>query len=364
MDASGPGAVQMTLTANGAVRTLTARSLTEASAAATTTVAQAMRLERSNAGDRGAVLVAGGIDLLDLMKEHLLEPDMLVSLRGIAGLDRIVAEREGGLWLGAMATLAMLAEHAEVQKRYPALADALRIASSPQIRAVATLGGNLLQRPRCGYFRARECHCTRKGGSHCFAHAGENQYHAVFDNHGCAIVHPSSAATVLVALGATLELRSPGGRSRTMRIEDFIVPSARDPTRENLLEPREILIAVRLPPMAAGTCMAHLRQGERAAFDWPLAEVAVVLGIGPDARCRSAAIVLGAAAPVPHRARRAEQSLLGRPITDSLAREAARAALDGAAPLSQNGYKLALFETLVRRAILGALDAHRGRGGG
>jgi xanthine dehydrogenase YagS FAD-binding subunit len=155
----------------------------------------------------------GGIDLLDLLKENLLAPTRLVSLRDIAGL-ATVAEQVGGLRVGPMVTLANLATHPVVRTRYPALADALQDSASPQIRNVATLGGNLLQRPRCWYFRAAEYHCLRKGGGHCFAISGENQYHAIFDNQSCAIVHPSTAATVLVALGTTIELANSEGATR------------------------------------------------------------------------------------------------------------------------------------------------------
>jgi len=253
-----------------------------------------------------------------------------------------------------MATLASLADHPMVKERYPALADALRGSASPQIRNLATLGGNLLQRPRCWYFRSQAFHCLRKGGGHCFAIAGENQYHAIFNNMPCAIVHSSTAATVLVALGATIELTNARGATRQLLLEDFCVPPERDLQRENDLQPQEILTAIDLPKLPPSLRMTHLRQGEKDWFDWPLADVAVVLNLGADSICRRVAIVLGAAAPVPHRAKAAEAVLMGRRIDEEAAREAARAALDGATPLTKNAYKLPLFETLVRRAILQA----------
>ena len=145
------------------------------------------------------------------MKENLLAPAKVVSLRDVPGLDAIAEEAAGGLRIGAMVTLAGLAAHPALRERYPALADAAQGSASPQIRNVATLGGNLLQRPRCWYFRAAEYHCLRKGGGHCFAISGENQHHAIFDNRVCAIVHPSTAATALVALGATVELADAAG---------------------------------------------------------------------------------------------------------------------------------------------------------
>jgi xanthine dehydrogenase YagS FAD-binding subunit len=241
-----------------------------------------------------------------------------------------------------------------VRQRYPAVADALRSSASPQIRNVATLGGNLLQRPRCWYFRAAEYRCLRKGGGHCFAISGENQYHAIFDNRPCAIVHPSTVATALVALGAAVELAGAGGAARSLPLEDFFVPPDKDLQRENDLKQKEILTAVVLPPLPANARMAHLKQGEKDSFDWPLADVAVRLDISADGRCDSASIVLGAAAPTPHRVKSAEAVLTGKRIDENTAREAGRAALDGATPLAKNAYKLPLFETLVRRAILKA----------
>src|SRR5208283_1094477 len=247
-----------------------ARTVSEAAAAASTTVASAMTASPDAIDRREASVVkAGGIDLLDLLKEDLLAPKKVVSLNVIPGLDSIVAEPAGGLRIGPMVTLASLGDHPGARQRYPALTEAVRGSASPQIRNVATLGGNLLQRPRCWYFRAQEYRCLRKGGGHCFAIAGENQYHAIFDNHACAIVHPSTAATALVALGATVELTSAAGATRRLLLEDFFVPSDRDLQRENDLKPQEILTAIRLPRLPPSVRMAHIKQGEKDSFDWP-----------------------------------------------------------------------------------------------
>ena len=329
-----------------------AATISEATAAASITVADAMTATSDAAGGRAtSVVKAGGIDLLDLLKENLLAPTKIVTLRNIAGL-ATVEENAGGLRMGSMATLASLAAHPVVRQRYPALAEALQNSASPQIRNVATLGGNLLQRPRCWYFRAAEYHCLRKGGGHCFAIAGENQYHAIFDNQSCAIVHPSTAATVLVALGARLELSNTEGATRNILLEDFFVSPDRDLQRENDLKPQEILTAILLPALPPNLRVAHLKQGEKASFDWPLADVAVAVDLDKDGSCKRAAIILGAAAPVPYRAKLAENVLIGRHVDEAAAREAGHAAVDGATPLAKNSYKLPLFETLVRRAVL------------
>ncbi len=332
-----------------------AKTIAEAATAASATVATAMTTppERMGYADL-SVVKAGGIDLLDLLKEGLLAPSKLVNLRDVPGLDA-VAEEADGLRVGPMVTLASLAAHPLLQERYPALVDAVAGSASPQIRNVATLGGNLLQRPRCWYFRSHAFHCLRKGGGHCFAIQGENQYHAIFNNMPCAIVHPSTTATALVALGATVELKNAAGVTRRLMLEDFFVPLERDLQRENDLAPQEILTAIRLPNLPPGARMAHIKQGEKDSFDWPLADVAVLLDLDPGGNCTRASVFLGAAAPVPHRARAAEAVLTGRRIDEGVAVQAARAALQGATPLSKNGYKLLLFETLVHRAVLKAI---------
>ncbi|MGA3308274.1 MAG: FAD binding domain-containing protein [Xanthobacteraceae bacterium] len=333
-----------------------ARTISEAAAAASTTVANAMTAAPEAMGQGEiSVVKAGGIDLLDLLKEGLLAPAKVVNLKELPELDAVVEEEGGGLRIGPLVTLTSLADHPLLQQRYAALAGALRGSASPQIRNVATLGGNLLQRPRCWYFRSHAYRCLRKGGGHCFAITGENQYHAIFNNTPCAIVHPSTAATALVALGATVELTDAAGASRQLALEDFFVPPERDLRRENDLRPQEILTAIRLPKLPPSLRMAHVRQGEKDSFDWPLADVAVALDVGEDGTCKRAAIILGAAAPVPHRAKAAEAALTGKRIDENTAAQAGRAALDGATPLSKNAYKLPLFETLVRRAILKAV---------
>ncbi len=333
-----------------------AQTIAEAAVAASTTVAAAMTVAPEAAGyGETSVIKAGGIDLLDLMKEGLLAPAKVVNLRQVPGLDAVAEEEGGGLRIGPMVTLAALAEHPLLRARHAVLADVLRASASPQIRNVATLGGNLLQRPRCWYFRSQAYRCLRKGGGHCFAIAGENQYHAIFNNMLCAIVHPSTAATVLLALGSTVELTDAAGATRQLSLEEFFVPPERDLQRENDLKPQEVLTAIRLPQLPPSLRAAHLRQGEKDSFDWPLADVAVALDMAADGTCKRAAIVLGAAAPVPHRAKAAEAALTGKRIDETAAAAAARAALDGATPLAKNSYKLPLFETLVRRAILKAV---------
>jgi xanthine dehydrogenase YagS FAD-binding subunit len=303
----------------------------------------------------GSVLKAGGIDLLDHLKERLVEPPRVVDIKTVPGLNAI-ALAGGGARIGPLATLAQIAAHPGVREALPALAQACGEAASPQIRNVATLGGNLLQRPRCWYYRLESYRCLKKGGDVCYAVGGENRYHVIFGGGPSYAPHPSNAAVALVALNASFVLEGPKG-TRSVPAEEFFTPPARDPERENQLAPDEILVEVKVPD-AAGYRSAYDEVRERAAFDWPLASVAAALKLNGGA-VQDARIVLGAVAPIPWRAAKAEQALAGKPLDEATASAAARAATFGAVPLSDNGYKVALVQTLVRRTLLAL--AERGK---
>ncbi len=328
-----------------------ATSVSQAAAAATHTVCESMLTLTGIPKDGQAVVIkAGGVDLLALMKEGLVRPARLIDITRLPELEGITVQSDGGVRIGALATLGQIAAHADLQQGHTALAQAASLAASPQIRSRATIGGNLLQRPRCWYLRSAAHHCLRKAGAHCFAYQGDNRHHAVFANHGCAIVHASTPATALLALDAEVEIAAAAGGSRRVPLAEFFLLPASDVHRETALTHGEILTAVWLPP-PGGRRSLYLQVSERAAFDWPLAAVAVALDIDPASRCRHASIVLGAAAPVPWRARDAEAVLAGALISEELAASAGEAALAGATPLSRNAYKLPLLATLVRRAV-------------
>ncbi len=197
----------------------------------------------------GAVFKAGGIDLLDHLKEHLVEPPRLVDLKGVAGMRDIAPQPDGSLRIGPLATLAEVAAHAGVRATHRALAQACGEAASPQIRNVATIGGNLLQRPRCWYYRQESYKCLKKGGDVCYAVGGENRYHAIFGGGPSYIVHPSNAAVPLVAMGAQLVLEGEKG-PRTVAASDFFTSPSKDPERENQLQPGEVLTEIRVPAAA------------------------------------------------------------------------------------------------------------------
>jgi xanthine dehydrogenase YagS FAD-binding subunit len=241
-----------------------------------------------------------------------------------------------------------VAAHPTVQKTHPALARACGEAASPQIRNVATIGGNVLQRPRCWYYRLESYKCLKKGGDVCYAVGGENRYHVIFGGGPSYAPHPSNAAVALVAYGASFVLEGPKG-PRTVAAGEFFIAPAKDPERENSIAPDEVLTGIRVPP-AAGVKSAYLEVRERTAFDWPLVSAAIALradeGVVKDAR-----VVLGAVAPIPWRSLRTEQALAGKKLDEATIVAAARAATVGAQPLSDNGYKVGLVQTLVRRML-------------
>lgn len=298
-----------------------------------------------------AQLKAGGIDVLDLLKEQLIAPETLVNLSAVSGMRGITVKTAGSVSIGALTTLAQVAADRTINSRYRALALAAGGAASPQIRNVATIAGDVCQRPRCWYFRSEMFPCLKKGGNICYSQEGENQYHAIFGNELSAIVHPSSAATALMALDARFKVHNAKG-SRDIDVHSFFVKPEDNLEKENVLEPGDIITEIELPSRS-GWKTHYLAQREKQTFDWPLAEVAVAIKVVAG-KCQDVRIVLGSAAPLPWRVPKAEEKLKGNPINEAAARAAADAALEGARPLGQNGYKLDLFQVLIRRAILDA----------
>ena len=330
-----------------------ATSLAQAVAQGTTLVADAM-LPAAKPGT-ATVFKAGGVDLLDLLKENLVAPAQLVSLRQLPQLGAIRPDLADGTHLGALVTLAQLAADPGLERQYRALVEAARHAATPQVRQAATLGGNIMQRPHCWYFRNEAFACLKKGGTVCHANLpqAENKFHAVLGNQTCSAVPGSSLSTALVALGAELSITGPQGVRRQL-LEEFFVRPETDVHRENNLQPGELITDVRLPVPAAGTASWYIKFGERESYDWAVADVAVVLTTDPAGRCTAARVVLGAAAPVPLRVPAVEQLLVGQKLTEAVARAAAELAMQGATPLEQNAYKVPIFTTIVRRAILRA----------
>ena len=298
----------------------------------------------------GAMPLAGGVDLLDRLKERLDSPTRLVSLRMLKGLDTLEVAA-GVAKIGANVTLARLAADPALHKSHPIIGDAAGHAATPQLRAMATLGGNLAQRPRCWYFRSHEFACRKKGGTTCFALDGDSSNHAIFSNKLCAAPHPSTVVTALVALGARVAIA--GKRAREVELGRFFVAPETDLTREVDLQPGELITHVIVPAAPANLRTAYTKQVAKQSFDWPLVDVAVALVM--DGRiCRKATIVLGAVAPTPRRASEAEKALAGATVDVIAAGEAARLALAGATPLRHNDHKVPILQVVLARTILAA----------
>ncbi len=318
-------------------------------------VEQAVSLLGEGNERKPVVAKAGGMDLLDLMKGGVVAPHRVVNLKTIKGLDGVRFDARQGMELGALVTLARLSRESEVRRRFVALAEAAEHAATPQVRNAATLGGNLLQRPRCWYFRYDHFH-QAAGNDVERVRAGQNQYHAIFDNQRTVMVHASTPATALLAYGASVELTGPGGKSRVVPLSDFLLPPDMKRSTDTVIAPNELLTRVRIPAPEAGTKAAYHKQGERESYDWPLCDVAVVLRMEGKV-IRQAAIALGWVAPTPRRATEAERLLVGKTLDEGLAGQAAKAAVSGATPLSKNAYKVPILEAIIRRTVLAAAAA-------
>jgi len=296
-------------------------------------------------------VLAGGTDLLALMKDNVITTKRVVNLKDIADL-RGVSSTPQGLRVGALTTLAELGDDQNVKADYPALSEALLEAASPQIRNMATIGGNLCQRPRCWYFRNGFGLLPKDESGKELIAGGENRYHAILGNQGAAkFVSPSTVAPILIAYGATIRLEGAKGK-RELPLEKFFVIPKSGNEREHDLRPNEIVTEILIPP-AGGVKAAHYEVRQKAAFDWPLAVAAAALKM-KGSNIESAKIVLGYVAPVPWPSAEAEQALVGKPVNKEVAQRAAEAALQKASPLSHNAYKVKLAKVAVTRAILKA----------
>jgi len=304
--------------------------------------------------DQRTRILAGGQDLLGELKDHLVEPDALVDVKRVGGkeLGRELELGPSGARIGALVTVARLARP-DVAELHPVLAEAAASIASPQIRTLATVGGNLCQRPRCWYYRNEHTACLKRGGTECFSFAGLNRYNAILGGGPSYIVHPSDLAPALVALDARVALRGSDGE-RELALEDFFVLPARgDVTRENVLAPDELVVSVEVPSgrsTADGWRSTYLKFKERGSFDWALSAVALALRLDGD-RVADARLCLGGVAPVPWRCRAVEERLVGSPLDEAMVREAGELAVRGAEPLEDNGYKVPLTRALVTRAL-------------
>jgi xanthine dehydrogenase YagS FAD-binding subunit len=296
-----------------------------------------------------SALKAGGIDLLDLMKEGVETPAIVLSIGGIEDL-RYIREEDDGVHIGCLATLADIARNELLKTKYAVLHQAAADAATPQIRERATVGGNICQRPRCWYYRNPEFHCLKKGGPTCFAVEGENRYHAIFGGGPSYIVHPSNVAPALVALDGVVVVRSARseqpGSSRRIPAGDFFVLPEQKLMAENVLEPGEVVTEVILPAAPRQSATIELR--EKQSFDWPITMACA-------ARMKDGwRVCLGAVAPIPWLSKPAMEKLGDSDITPELAAAAGEAAAADADPMTDNEYKVQLVKVAAKRALLTA----------
>jgi xanthine dehydrogenase YagS FAD-binding subunit len=336
-------------------------------------VEEAVKLWHERRGE--AMYLAGGGDVVDMVKRHHAKPSVLLDLKRIPALRGIkadVAAAQPSITLGALTTLSEVAEDENVRRYLPALAAAASRVATPQIRNIGTVGGNLLQENRCPYYRG-PWHCYRHGGMHCYAHHGFNREHAIFEGDRCYVVSPSDLAPVIVAGNALVHVHGRKG-SRTMDAEELFVPASQNLKRMHVLEDGEVLTAVEfrvrepakpreMPPGNLGIRgtvapiplekrfpSVFIKYAMRNSFDFALASIAVFLDRDGRrvSRCR---IALGAVAATPYRPRDAERVVAGNLLTDAVIHEAARAAVHGAEPLALNAYKVELVQKLVADAL-------------
>jgi len=300
-------------------------------------------------GTKGAKIHAGGTDLMGCMRDEVFQVEKVVSISGLKDLKGISAKPDGGVKIGALATIAELTANASLAEKYAVLAQAAAEVASPQLREQGTIGGNICQRPRCWYFRG-DFHCARKGGDTCYAVDGENQYHAIFGGGPCFFVHPSDVAVALVALQAQVTIAGPSG-SRAVKIENFFVSPDKSIEKENILAPDEIVTEIHLLPISGKVRSSYRKIRARRAWDFALASVGMVLQFEKE-NVSKARIVLGGVAPYPWRVQAAEKLLIGKKPDSAVAAAAGQAAAQGANPMRDNAYKVEMVKGAVEEAIL------------
>jgi xanthine dehydrogenase YagS FAD-binding subunit len=321
-----------------ALTNINARSITEAVAAA---------IEVASTG-RAFAFSGGGTDVLQQIKDGTDKADVIINLRTVRDA-RAVSVSATETLIGGLITLSDLAGHAALSGAWTVLREAAANVGTPQIRNVATLAGNITQRPWCWYYR-NGFNCFKAGGNQCFSANGENQQHAIFGGGPSFIVHPSDLAPALVALHATFEVTGPGGPRRLAAADFFVLPS-QNPARENALGAAELLTGVRIPTPAAGVVSTYLKVTDREAWTHAEVSAAVVLTLDGD-RIRTAGVVLGGVAPIPWRLTEVETFLQGKSLSAAVAGQAGALAIANARPLAKNGHKLPMTSAVVERALM------------
>lgn len=304
-----------------------------------------------------AEILAGGSDLLGLMKDDVVNPKRLVNIKGIQELHG-TSYTARALSIGALTTLAEISDDAQIKQHYPMLAHAAGEAASPQIRNVATIGGNMCQRPRCWWFRNGFGLLAMGPNGKSLVLDGDNRHHAILGNDGPAyFVSPSTVAPVLIAYNARIRLLGPKGPREIALEKFFVIPKSED-QREHDLQANEMITHLVLPPPTAGAKVSHYEVRQKEAFDWPYATASVVLDMNGDT-VKSARVVMSHVAPIPWVSNEAAQALAGKTISQETADAAGAAAVANAKSLGRNKHKIKLARVAVKRAILQAAKGER-----
>jgi len=301
---------------------------------------------------KSAWVLAGGLDTFDWLKDRNKRTEVVVDISGVEELKGVRTSPDGGIEIGAATILSDVVRHSLVKEKYPILMQAAELVASPQIRSQGTIGGNVSQDTRCWYYRGGWS-CYRAGGNACFADTPTaiNREHAIFDANRCVAVNPSDTAPALVALDAKMVIRSSKG-VRAVDAEKFFIGPALDITRMTVLEPGDLLTTIRIPATWAGAQFYFEKVRERQVWDFPIVNVAAVFAVA-DGKIERSRIVVNAVAAHPMRLASVENAIAGKPRNEETANLAGELAIEGAQPLTHNGYKIPLMRNLVRRAIRG-----------
>ena len=305
-------------------------------------------LKESRQGGEVTSVVGGGSDLLGMIKEERIAPDVVVNLKNVESLQGIEAGSDG-VRIGGLVTMDELSRHPVIRSQYTVLAEAAGSVATPQIRNVGTVAGNVCQRPWCWYYR-EGFPCFKNGGDRCFSVIGENQFNAIFGGGPSFIVHPSDTAPALMALRARFRIVGPDEERWVPAQEFFILPRA-DVSRENVLGEDEVLAEIQLPPVEADVKSTYVKVMDREAWTHAVVSAAMSLQLRGGI-CTRARVVLGGVAPIPWHLPEVEQLLEGKRVTPELATQAGKTAVSGARGLSKNAYKIPLTEALVRRTLV------------
>ncbi|MFP5275920.1 MAG: FAD binding domain-containing protein [Acidobacteriota bacterium] len=318
------------------------------------TAAEAQRVLAENGSD--AWVMAGGLDSFDWLKDRIKKPQVLVDLSGIDEMRGVRTTSDGGIEIGAMTTLTDVANHPEIKKNYGVLAEAVSVVASPQIRNQGTLGGNISQDVRCWYYRGG-WPCYRAGGDTCFADTpvGRNREHAIFGADRCVAVHPSDSVPALIALDAKFVVQGSKGQ-RVMDAEDYFIGPDIDITKINVLQPGDLLTAIRIPATYAGAKFFFEKVRDRNVWDFPLMNVASAMKLSGN-NIQDIRIAVNAVSPRPMRLKKVEAAVRGKSATPETGEMAGKMAVEGAVPLQFNAYKIPLMRNLVKRAIGGTQEA-------